>query len=251
MQDDQPLVSIVTPCFNAAGTLRRALDSVLEQTYPHIEMVVMDGGSTDGTVEILREYAHRLGYWVSEPDHGISNAFNKGVGKARGVLIGILNADDWLEPDAIATVVAAHLNNPEAVVHGDMCYWLSATRAMISPRRPEIDLDRLPYHPATFVPAVIYERHGMFDESFRYAMDTDFLVRIFQAHVRFVYVPRVLANMSRGGVSTSNVAAPYKERHAIYRRAGMSPLRNQMLYVFFVGRMWLRLWIEKYLLRSK
>lgn len=245
--DAGPLVSIVTPCFNAAGTLRRTLDSVFGQTYPQIEVIVIDGGSTDGTAEILCEYAGRLAHWVSEPDRGIADAFNKGVGAARGALIGILNADDWLEPDAVAAVVAAHRRNPEAVVHGDLRYWLSARCSIVSPRREEIALARLPYHPAAFVPAALYARHGLFDESFRYAMDTDFLVRLFQSGVRFEHVPQVLANMSSGGVSTRDAATPYKERREIYRRAGMNPLRNQLLFAFFVGRMFLRLWVEKWL----
>ncbi len=248
-RETMPLVSIVTPCFNAAETIRRALESVLGQSYLRIEVIVIDGGSTDGTLDILREYEGRLGHWVSEPDRGIAHAFNKGVSVAQGALIGILNADDWLEPDAVAAVIDVHRTDPEAVVHGDLRYWLSGKRSMIAPRRARIAMDRLPYHPATFVPAAIYQCHGLFDETFRYAMDTDFLVRLFLEKVHFAYAPQVLANMRRGGVSTRIVAAPYKERYAIYRRAGMHPLHNKMLYGFFVGRMWLRFLLEKYLLR--
>ena len=245
-----PLVSIVTPCFNAGGTLARALDSILGQGYPNIECIVIDGGSTDGTRQILEAYAPRLSYWVSEPDRGIADAFNKGVAAARGALVGILNADDWLEPDAVAAVVEMFRREPEAVIYGDMRYWLSDARSIIAPARRRISLSRLPYHPAAFVPAVLYQRHGRFDETYRYAMDTDFLVRLFQAGVRFAYVPKVLANMASGGVSTRNVAGPYRERREIYRRAGMNPLANAWLFGLFTLRMYVRIAIEKYLLRK-
>lgn len=249
-QDFQPLVSIVTPCFNAAATLRRTLDSVLNQTYPNIELIVIDGGSTDGTIDILREYESRLGYWVSEPDRGIAHAFNKGVSAAYGRLVGILNADDWLEPDAVAAVVETWRCYPDAVVHGDLRYWMSASRSMVAPRRKRVSMSRLPYHPATFVPASAYARHGLFDETYRYAMDTEFLLRLLRARVGFRYVPRVLANMSSGGVSTRHVVEPYRERREIYRLAGMNPALNFLLYAFFAGRMYLRIGIEKLLARS-
>jgi glycosyltransferase involved in cell wall biosynthesis len=230
--------------------LPRALDSVLGQSYPHIESIVIDGGSSDNTKEILQVYAPRLGYWVSEPDRGIANAFNKGVLAAKGDLIGILNADDWFEPDAVAAVVEMWRCNPDAVVHGDLRYWMSAARSMVAPRRKRVSMSRLPYHPATFVPASAYARHGLFDEAYRYAMDTEFLLRLLRAGVGFRHVPRVLANMSSGGVSTRNVVEPYRERREIYRLAGMNPALNFLLYAFFTGRMYLRIAIEKLLVRS-
>ena len=100
-----PLVSIVTPSFNQAAFLRRTIDSVLGQDYPHIEYIVIDGGSTDGSVEILRSYGERV-RWVSEPDRGQSDAINKGFARCRGTIRGYLNSDDVLWPGAVRTVVA-------------------------------------------------------------------------------------------------------------------------------------------------
>jgi glycosyltransferase involved in cell wall biosynthesis len=249
-QEAYPLVSIVTPCFNAGGTLARALDSILGQSYPNIECIVIDGGSTDNTLQILESYAPRLGYWISEQDRGIADAFNKGVSAARGSLVGILNADDWLEPNAVAAVVEVFLQNPDAVIYGDMRYWLTDARSILAPARKVVAMSRLPYHPATFVPAVLYTQYGLFNETYRYAMDTDFLVRLFLRGVHFAYVPRVLANMTSGGISTRNVEGPYRERREIYRRAGMSPLTNTVLYAFFTLRMYLRIAVERYLLHK-
>ncbi|MCE3247241.1 MAG: glycosyl transferase, partial [Geminicoccaceae bacterium] len=102
-----PRVTIITAVRNRAATLARTIESVLAQTWPEVEHVVIDGASSDGTVEVIRRYADRLAYWQSEPDRGISDAFNKGLAAARGDCIGLLNADDWLEADQVERAVAA------------------------------------------------------------------------------------------------------------------------------------------------
>ena len=101
------LVSIITPVRNAAYTLGQTITSVLSQTYPNIETIVVDGGSEDGTLDILRSFDHGINLWISEPDAGISDAFNKGIALATGDIIGIINADDWYEPEAVATIIEA------------------------------------------------------------------------------------------------------------------------------------------------
>jgi len=116
-----PKVTIVTPSYNQAAFLERTLLSVLGQSYGNIEYIVIDGGSTDGSVEIIRSYSHRIAYWISEPDAGQADAINKGFAKATGEYFGWLNSDDLLHPDAIAKTMAALDARPEVdLVYGDV-----------------------------------------------------------------------------------------------------------------------------------
>jgi glycosyltransferase involved in cell wall biosynthesis len=125
-----PTVTIITAVRNRAATLSRTIESVLAQTYPRVEHIVIDGASSDGTVEVIRRYADRLSHWRSEPDRGISDAFNKGVAAARGDCIGLLNADDWLEPEQIERAVAALEENGADFVFGDLLYHDTAGRTL-------------------------------------------------------------------------------------------------------------------------
>lgn len=116
----QPLVSIVTPSYNQARYLETTLRSVLDQNYPAIEYLVADGGSTDGSVEVLQRYTDRLAWWVSEPDRGQTDALNKGFARARGEILAWLNSDDTYEPGAIAAAVAYLTAHPEiGMVYAD------------------------------------------------------------------------------------------------------------------------------------
>lgn len=108
-----PRISIVTPCYNAAPYLRQCIESVLAQEYSNLEYIIIDGGSTDGTVDIIREYADRLTWWVSEPDEGQYAALNKGFSKASGEILGWINADDFLLPNALRTIAGIYHQLPE------------------------------------------------------------------------------------------------------------------------------------------
>src|SRR5687768_15692501 len=101
-QNNLPLVSIITIVFNGQKSIERAINSVLGQTYPNIEYIIIDGGSTDGTIDIIKKYQHKIAFWKSEPDNGIADAFNKGLSCAKGNIIGFVNADDWYNPDTIS-----------------------------------------------------------------------------------------------------------------------------------------------------
>src|SRR5437870_3334626 len=119
MSEEYPLVSIVTPSYNQAAYVEETIQSVLSQDYPRIEYLVIDGGSTDGSVEIIRRYKDQLAYWVSEPDAGQADAINKGAARAHGDLITWLNSDDLLLPGALEMAVEAHFRQPEALLVSD------------------------------------------------------------------------------------------------------------------------------------
>src|SRR5690349_11081866 len=129
MIKQQPLVSIITIVYNGEKHLEQTIQSVLSQTYSNIEYIIIDGGSVDNSISIIKKYNNRLAYWISEKDSGISDAFNKGIAKARGEIIGLINADDWYETDAVEKVVALIGNHD--VAYGNVMYWKNGAKDMI------------------------------------------------------------------------------------------------------------------------
>ncbi|MDT3700871.1 MAG: glycosyltransferase family 2 protein [Thermincola sp.] len=218
MPSEEIKVSIITASFNSASFIEKALASVFNQSYRNIDAIVMDGGSTDGTVDIIRNHSDRINYWTSEPDRGISHAWNKGLSYCTGDIIGILNADDFYEPDAVGAVVRIFTEHPEAgFVFGDlqMCDINGVPRyrqegdplyrSTIAFNMPSIP------HPTVFVRRSIYEEFGGFDESYKTAMDYEFLLRLTRQGVRGHYLPIILTNMCLGGESDINYTRAYRE----------------------------------------
>ena len=200
------MISIVIPSFNQARFLERTLRSVFEQSVP-AEVIVIDGGSTDGSVEILRRHAGRLAHWVSEPDNGQTHAINKGMARATGEIRSYLNSDDVLLPGALEAVLAAHAADPEAdLLHG-RCITIDAEDRVL-PRRffgdfgtPAEILDlwgvwfagRNVVQPEVFWTRRLAERIGPFDEARHYAMDYDYWCRAILAGARVHRIDRDLA----------------------------------------------------------
>ncbi len=225
---DRPLVTIVTPVRNGAATLERALRSVFAQDYPAVETVVVDGASTDGTLDILRRYDEALDCWISEPDSGISDAFNKGIALATGDIIGILNADDWYEPDAVSKVVAAFAAAGADAVCGALQYWIGDQQGLIFYSNPDnLRLESTVNHPTLFVRRAVYEQHGLFQTRYRYAMDYDLILRFYLRGVHFHVLPEVLANMQLGGRSDSAVLPVSRELYQIKTALMGQPIRQR------------------------
>jgi|GEM_PF-313537 len=178
-----PLVSIVTPSYNQGRFIKRTIDSVLCQDYPHIEYMVMDGGSSDETVEILKGFGERF-YWISETDRGQAHAINKGMARAKGEILAYLNSDDVLEPGAIQRVVRYFLENPECdLVYGNADYIDEYDQVTGHYKTADYSFNRLVEdcmicQPATFWRRRITDQVGDFDESLHYAMDYEYWLRI-------------------------------------------------------------------------
>ncbi len=190
MLPEQPLlVSIVTPVLNAASSLEKTIASVLSQTYQPIEYLIMDGGSTDGTLDIARRYADRLTL-VSEPDRGQSNAINKGWQRAQGEILAFINADDQYLPDSVAKAVAYFKAHPEAGwVYGDPLSITASGEPMPFRRATQAwDYDKLlrlgvyVSQPTTFIRRSVVDAFGPFDESLSYTMDYEYWLRIGRAY---------------------------------------------------------------------
>lgn len=222
-----PLVSVITAVYNGASTLEQCMLSVLRQSYPRIEYIIIDGGSTDGTLEILRKYEHALGRWVSEPDEGIYDALNKGLALARGELIGMIHSDDFYLPLAVESAVNSYLAHGEGVHHGDLVV-INEERAKRWIKRPMEHPDAqylrdMPVnHPSMFVCASLYKRFGGFSMQYRLSSDYEFVCRLLSSHVRFHFINRSIAAFREGG--SSGGYRTFKESQAIQVQYGRGRL---------------------------
>ena len=184
LNSDNPLVSVITICLNAEKTLEQSIQSVINQTYDSVEYLIIDGGSTDSTLDIIRKYDNRIDYWVSEPDGGTSDAINKGIQLSCGALIGILCADDFYEQDAVETIIGNYSAATPKIYHGDMTRIDVQTGEKTFLVKPPEDLGRLfqgcaVNTAATLVDRRIYEKHGLFSGDYQLANDHQFFLRIF------------------------------------------------------------------------
>jgi glycosyltransferase involved in cell wall biosynthesis len=198
MAEKLPLVSIVTPSYNQGRFLKRTIESVLTQTYPHIEYLVIDGGSTDESVDILRSYNSRF-RWVSEPDGGQTQAVNKGFASSHGVIRSYLNSDDVLQPDAIAKVVAHFSQHPQCDLLYGRAYNIDENDQIIGLYDTrDYSFDQLGRRcficqPAAFWQTRIVDKIGPFNERLHYAMDYEYWLRIAGGGGRIEHIHDVLA----------------------------------------------------------
>lgn len=206
-----PLISIITVCFNEADNIRKTCESVMSQTYRNFEWIVIDGGSTDGSVEILENYKNDLAYFVSEKDKGIYNAMNKGLVQAKGNFLLFLNGGDSLFDAETLESVASAIEVTEAsadLYYGEMLNQDTGEN-IYSLKNKKIDLFffskiRTLHHQATFVKASLFNKIGMYNESYRIVADYDWWIRYFiEVHpTKIHYLDRVIASFDPKGVSS-------------------------------------------------
>lgn len=208
-------VTIITVVLNNARFIAGAIDSVLAQTYHNIEYIIVDGGSTDGTLEIINSYGNRISRLIIGKDNGIYHAMNKGLVAATGEVIGLLNSDDFYTgPKVIENVVNVFKTRLVDTVYGDLVYvnpdntdkiqryWKSGKF------KPEsFRFGWMPPHPTFFVKRSVYEKYGKFDTEFTSAADYELMLRLLYRHgVSAGYLPQVLVRMRTGGQSSLNLA---------------------------------------------
>jgi glycosyltransferase len=216
-------VSIITSVFNRCDTVAQALDSVFAQTYPELESIVVDGGSTDGTLAVLANYRSRLASLSSEPDNGIYDAMNKGINLATGEVIGTLNADDfYTTPDVLASVAAIFEDPAVMSCYGNLEYVRDTNTGYgsVSPsgfsvvrhwqsgpfNRDKFKWGWMPPHPTFFVRRSMYEKFGPFRLDMGSAADYELMLRfLFKHRITASYIPEVLVQMRAGGVSNSTL----------------------------------------------
>lgn len=246
-----PLVTIVTPSFNQADYLEATIKSVLEQSYPHIEYIIMDGGSTDGSVDVIQKYAGKLRYWESAKDKGQTDAINKGFNRAKGDILAWLNSDDtYANPNAIADAVNFLLANPEvAMVYAD-CDFINEQGQVIgkfASRQTDYAKLRTGYvhipQQTMFFRARYWKELGPLDPSFYFAMDYDLWVRIAK-HAPIQYLPgKTWANFRIHTSSKTNVndERGWKEMLRVHYRDGgsfFSPIVAKYYLRKIIGPLW-------------
>lgn len=193
-----PKITVITPSYNQGQYIEDTILSVINQDYPNLEYIIIDGGSTDNTVEVIKKYQDKIHYWVSEKDSGQSNAINKGLRKATGEIINWINSDDQLQPGSLSVIAKHFTDNPDAaIVHGRIEYF-GETKNYYSTNLPLQDIEtRYVSHicmpqPASFFHRKLIDEHGYLDESLHFSMDTDLFLRA-GLHYPLVQIEDVIA----------------------------------------------------------
>lgn len=219
------LVSVITPCYNSGETIEKTLVCIEQQTYKNIEYIIIDGGSNDNTMKIIDRHRGRLPgrlTVVSEKDHGIYDAMNKGIKLASGHLIGIVNSDDWYESDTIEQIVKNYSGSPYEVVYGMQRTFLDGREKATFIYHHDFLPQQMITHPTCFVTKAAYDRFGNFDTQYRSAADYDLMLRFYESgKVVFTPVMSVLSNFQLGGMSSSQTGVRENARIR-YRRGYMS-----------------------------
>lgn len=237
-------ISLITVTYNSGKTVRDTLESVLRQTYFDTEYIIVDGASTDNTMDLIRQYAPRFNRrirYVSEPDRGLYDAMNKGIRMATGEVVGILNSDDlFAEATALEKIINCFLRHPETdAVYADLYYVASqdtdrVIRHWISGKRSSFRKGWHPAHPTFYVRREVYQRYGLFDPDFKLAADFELMLRFIEKNnIRLVYLPEPLVRMRLGGATSknlTNIIRGNKECIEAFKKHG---LKAGCLYPFF------------------
>ncbi len=253
----QTRVSVIVPVLDGAASLAETIQSVLSQGHPYIELIVIDGGSSDGTLDIIRGFSPEISYWETGQDSGISNAFNRGISHATGELVAILNSDDTWESGALKQVLGAISENPAVDIYYGQVRYFDPVTSNFYTRRP--DLSRMKermylFHPAIFVRKTAYEKIGRYSDEYQLAMDSEWLHRAIAGGLKFKAIDCVLANMSLGGRSDQRfVAALIEYRRSLleHKITGLWSANYYFLkYVFLKSMMqasWMRQLKQKFI----
>lgn len=243
--ENKPLISIITVCYNSEKTIKDTIESVLNQTYTNIEYILIDGNSSDSTVEIIKSYeveAKEKGIiyrWISEPDKGIYDAMNKGIDRTAGELIGIINSDDWYELNAIKKIVNIYIKDVSIdILHGNIIRASKEkeTLGLIKPGLlKKINKGMQLHHPTCFVKKKYYEKYGMYDINYKLASDYKFIIEAYSKNkAKFYYLDNLISYMRVDGATEENINLSWKECHKIRIEMGVNLLISIFYYYLLV-----------------
>lgn len=252
-------ISIITVSLNNVTTIEDTFKSVLGQSYTDVEYIIIDGGSTDGTLDVVNRYADRIKHVVSEPDQGIYDAMNKGLDLAVGEVVGILNADDiYTNKDVLANVSSAFNGTDADIVFGDLVYVNRddvnhITRYYSSKTfQPwKLKFGWMPPHPATFIRKPVYDKIGRYSLDYEIAADYEMFVRLLLVgEFSFLRIPQVLVKMRMGGTSTRGVKSSWLLNGEIVRACRSNGIYTNLFLVlskfpFKLLELWCRPCVEE------
>lgn len=199
------LFTIITVCFNSEMTIERTIQSVLNQTCQDYEYIIIDGASTDGTMDIVRKYEPLFQgrmRWISEKDQGIYDAMNKGIGVASGELIGIVNSDDYYEPDALEIMKNLYTGYRYSVLYGAVRAVKDGKETMVYIKNHEFIEQDMITHPSCFISKKLYDTFGRYSLEYPYSADYEFMLRIRnEKEIRYFKTYDIITNFTSGGVS--------------------------------------------------
>ena len=234
-------VSIITIAYNSEKTIERTIQSVLSQKYHNVEYIIVDGGSTDGTVDIIKKYSSRITYWISEKDKGISDAFNKGVKLSSGDLICMMNSDDYMPENAIEYVVNAYEEKFD-IYYGDTIF--VDKNGISFYKKPKklgyFKLTQPIFHQSTYISRCAYNKYGLYDIELKMAMDYELLYKMYLGGARFKYVEKALSIFSLQGLSGSNELMNSRAVYYVSVRCGTAKLVAALFLAFCYIRHYLR-----------
>lgn len=241
----RPKITMITAALNPGPEVVQTIESVLSQGYPDLEYIFVDGGSRDEAFAQVVPYSDRFSLLIREPDEGISDAWNKAIARATGDIVGIINADDYLLPGALAAVAGAftdHGGSP--IVHGDVVRIENGRESRRGSPLPiwlMIRFGTPVFHPATFVPKTTYDRIGGFGPSYKIAMDYDLILRAYRSGIPFVRVPVPLAGFRGGGLSDRKPLDAFQE---VRRSQLENGLNRPLVEAIHVARMGVRKYVR-------
>ncbi|WP_207511702.1 glycosyltransferase family 2 protein [Longitalea luteola] len=243
-----PRITVITPSYNQAQYLEKTILSVIQQNYPNLEYIIIDGGSKDDSPAIIKKYEKHLAYWVSESDKGQSDALNKGLKRATGDIVAWLNSDDWYEAGTLELVAKAWNKQPFDVLHGDAVFFYEGNeeRNYRNHYGGNCTLDRLlkywscdrdcnPPQPSVFIKKQVFDTIGSLNEQYNLAMDYDLWLRIARAGYTFTYIPEVLSYYRFHGNSKSGLQGDFKHFHKEWHQVFLKnikqvPLSKRLFY---------------------
>lgn len=236
-----PKISVITVTYNSIGTIADTIKSVLAQTYPNIEYIIVDGASTDGTVELIKSFGNKIANFKSEPDIGIYNAINKGIKVANGEIVGIINSDDFFyDNNVIKKVAEAFIIHETDAVYGDALFVNYHNTSKIvryySSRKfttSRFRLGYMPAHPSFYAKRELFEKFGYYKEDYKIAADFELLVRFLHIHqIKSLYLEMPFLFMRMGGVSNKSLHSKYILNKEIVRACKENGIKTNYFFIY-------------------
>ena len=238
-----PLFSIITVCFNSENSIERTIKSVLNQQFTDYEYIIVDGGSKDRTLDIIKHYEPLFDCrmkWISEPDKGIYDAFNKGIKLSNGQYCWIVNSDDFIETDALeylSSIIQDEVKNPDTIISAKLNYIDETTHKVLYTEYKDAATAKRCYHldkmgithPATIVSKTVYDKDCLYDDMYKLLGDLEWFHRVYSMNVSIIFKDRVITNMSNSGISGQYSWKRFKISYADRKRYFRTYYKNILL----------------------